>query len=91
MYGGGDYHHINIFQVICTMADADFSAKSGQAFGDVRTAQIRTGYFVTQVKEDFGYSAHADAADADEVYFIDFSVHGDVLVRFIFYSSSHQQ
>ena len=57
------------------MPYADFRTQSGKARGYIGSTQIRTGNFVPKVEEDFGNPAHADSADAYEVYLIDFSVH----------------
>ena len=73
---GRDHHNIDVFQIVGGVADADFRTQSGQTFGDVRLSQIGAGNFVPQIEQNFCNAAHADAADTDEVYFIDFSVHG---------------
>jgi hypothetical protein len=71
---GGD-HHINMRQVLAGMADVDLAADGCQALRGIRLAQVGAGDLVAQVQQDLGNAAHADAADADEVDFLDFTVH----------------
>ncbi len=75
MHSRGDDHHIDILQIFRTMADADLRPETAKPLRYIATAKIGTGYLVAKVQKHLGNPAHADPADADEMYLFDFSVH----------------
>ena len=66
------------------MADVDVCAESFEPFGVVVARTIRPGDGESLVHEDFREAAHADAADADEMQFLDGGKHA---FRVLFYRS----
>jgi hypothetical protein len=49
------------------MADVHFHAQLGQALGGRRRRAVGTGHAVTEILQYLGDTAHADAANADEM------------------------
>jgi hypothetical protein len=49
------------------MAAKDLPAEIGKPSGNGRIPQIGAAYLMTEVEQEFGDAAHADAADSDEV------------------------
>ncbi len=71
---GGD-HDIGLDNVLRPVPVGNLPTQFRQPPGDIRLPEIRPRHFVTEVEQNLGNSAHADAADADEVNFAYFSVH----------------
>jgi hypothetical protein len=46
-----------------------------QTLRDGRTLQVRAGNFVAEIQQHLGNAAHADAADAHEMYALNFGEH----------------
>ena len=70
---GDDY--IRVSDVGGRVASVDRGAQIIQALGDVGGGEVRTADLISQVEENFGDPAHADAADADEMDAPDLPVH----------------
>ena len=60
------------------MAFEGDGAHAGEAMGDGRGLEVGAGDLVAEVEQDFGDTAHADAADADEMNALNFGEHGSV-------------
>ena len=58
------------------MAFINGGAKQGEPVGDRAAAEIGAGDFHVEAEEDFGNTAHADAADTDEVRVLAGGEHG---------------
>ena len=63
---GGD-HHLRILHVLRPVVVQDLRAELLQPCGDLRLPDVGPGYPEPEVEEHLGYSAHADASDADKV------------------------
>jgi hypothetical protein len=58
------------------MSFKDRSAQSSETLRDGRTFQIGTRNPIAEIQQYLGYTAHADAADADEMYLLNLGKHG---------------
>jgi hypothetical protein len=63
------------------MAFDDLGSEGDQAGSDSGVLEIGAGDAVSEVEENFGDTAHADAADADEVYALDLREHEWMIVK----------
>ena len=66
-----DHDDIGPIGVSSLVADADFGAQCREPFGDRIGLQIRALYAIAEIDQHFGDTAHAAAADADEVNGLD--------------------
>ena len=66
--GGGDHDYVRAFDVSCFVAFVNCRAQILQAFGDGGRLGVRAGDRVAESEKDFGDAAHADTADADQMY-----------------------
>src|SRR6202171_4485539 len=66
-HGGGGYDNMRAFDVGAVVSFIDGSAQILQPFGDVRWLDVRAGHGITEREEHFGDTAHADAANTDQV------------------------
>jgi len=64
--------------VLGTMAFKDLRTKVCKALGDGRGTEVGSGDAVSEIEDDLGDAAHADAADADKVDALDFGEQGSV-------------
>src|SRR5262249_31784127 len=65
---GGRYHHdLRVAERGAGMADRNPGALVAQAFDIGAFGGIRTLHGVAEIDQDFGDTAHSDAADADEM------------------------
>ncbi|MNM80095.1 hypothetical protein D3C81_920450 [compost metagenome] len=65
--GTGNHQHIGAGGVLGTVTDEDLRPEGFQALGNRRGLEVRARYLITQVQQHFGDTAHAHAADTDEV------------------------
>ena len=68
-------HHLGAGNVLRGVAFEDGRAQAGQAMGDGRALQIGAGNLVAEIQQHLGDTAHADAADADEMNALNFGKH----------------
>ena len=79
--GNDDIRTVNVF---CGMAGINLNAQAAQMLGSGISRLIRTGNFKTQIVQDFGDAAHADAADTDKMDVGHSIFHHNVAFRWIF-------
>ncbi|MNZ54994.1 hypothetical protein D3C78_729110 [compost metagenome] len=65
--GAGHHQYIGIGGVFGTVANEDLGTERLQALGNRRHLEVGAGHFIAQVQQHFGNTAHAHAADTDEV------------------------
>jgi hypothetical protein len=70
------HHHIGTGHLFGRVADVNPYRPVAPGGGDVRGLHIGTGHPVAQVEQQLGDTAHADAADADEMNMIFLQIHG---------------
>src|SRR5947209_2165291 len=73
--GGAGDHNVSASNVFGAVSFKGDCAEVGEAFGDRRALKVRAGNLVAEVQQDFGNTAHADAADAYEMDALDFGKH----------------
>ncbi len=66
--GAGDHHAVGAQHVGRRVATHDARTQAGQAAGRHVVGVVRTGHFIAQRQHHFGDTAHAGAADADEMH-----------------------
>ncbi len=72
----GDHHHRGIHrQVVLLVSDEHPRAQGAQPRRRFAIVEIGARNRITLVQQNFRYAAHADAADADEMYFMFFVQH----------------
>ncbi len=67
-HGGGSYHDMRAENLFGLVAFENFRAQILEPLGDRGTLHVRSCDAVAQRQQHFGDSAHADPADADQVY-----------------------
>ena len=69
---GGHHHNIGIepFKIRCALADKYLNARFTQLLGIAAFAKIGAGHFHALFLCNTSDTAHANSADADEMYFI---------------------
>ena len=66
-YSAGIHHHFSVAQMVGAMPHADARTKLCKVIGNIRAVQIRPTHAETLRKQDLGDTAHAYAANTDEV------------------------
>ena len=79
--GNDDIRAVNMFG---GMTGINLNTQAAQMLGNRISRLIRTGNFKAQIVQDFGDTAHADAADTDKMDVGDSIFHHDVAFRWIF-------
>ena len=73
--GGNHYHRRIAGKIVFLVADKNPRAELAQAARRIAFMKIRAGHRVSRIQQHFGDTAHADAADADEMNFMLFLQH----------------
>jgi len=73
--GGRCDHHIRAGDVFRRMPDGNGCAQLLQALRRVGGLDVRSADAVSEIQQHFGDAAHSDAADADKMDALDFTLH----------------
>ena len=66
--GRRDDDDVGVADVVGVVSDGDAHAKRREPIGDLRATHVGSAHRVTEVDEQFGDAAHANAANPDEVH-----------------------